>query len=502
MVKNYYEKICRGEEVRRNLISLRSALSDEKERRSFAYLLAGDFTKLTLLLEHEDPKVRKNAALILGKMESEDLLPVLFDAYKREKTLFVRPDYLQAMMELDYQAYLPALKKRLSFLREADPQAEGEKHRNEEIRMLQQMVLRYERPVPHRFIGYDCKKTVLLTVNRSQREATAEQFPAGQVTFLQGSLRIKETALGDILPVRTYSEILFPLEGIGILADDPEKIGEMLAKSSLPALVQELHEGAPPFYYRIELKSTLAPEKKGAFIRKVSEALERSSKGLWINTASEYELEIRLLQRKDGTYLPMVKFYTIKDRRFRYRKESVSVSMSPVNAALAVRLALPYLKKDAQILDPFCGTGTMLIERNYAVRARTMYGTDTSGEAIEKARINTAAAGMNVNYINRDFFAFTHEYLFDEIITEFPQTAKNVPPDRIRELYRRFFEHAGALMKEEAVMILYSSEPSYVRAEVKKYPEYRIREAFVLNERNKTTLFVIEVRKDRNSPAI
>lgn len=495
MVKEYYEKICAGEEVRGNLISLRSTLSDEKEKRSFAYLLAGDFTVLTRLLKHEDPKVRKNAALILGEMESEDLLPILFDAYQKEETLFVRPDYLQAMRKLDYRPCLPALKKRLETLSGISTADEGKKHRNEEIRVLRQMVLQYEAPVPHRFTGQDYRKSVILTVNRSQREATAKQLPDGKITMLQGGIRIKEAALGDILPIRTYSELLFPIEGMIIPAAGPEEIGKILADGRLFSLVQGLHEGIPPFYYRIELKSTLPPEKKGAFIRRLSEAFEQASGGTWINTASGYELEIRLLQRKDETWIPMVKFFTIKDRRFRYRKEYTPASLAPVNAALAVCLARPYLKKDAQILDPFCGVGTMLLERNYAVRARTMYGIDILGEAIEKARINTAIAGVTVNYINRDFFAFEHEYLFDEIITEFPQVTQSRQRPLIRELYGKFFDHAGKLLKDEAVMILYSSEPSFVREEVKKYPQYRIRESFVINERKGTTLFVAEVKK-------
>ena len=74
MVREYYEKICAGEQVRTNLIALRDSLKEERTRREFAYLLGGDFETLTELLKNDDPKVRKNAALILGKMESEDLL--------------------------------------------------------------------------------------------------------------------------------------------------------------------------------------------------------------------------------------------------------------------------------------------------------------------------------------------------------------------------------------------------------------------------------------------
>ncbi|MCD8023841.1 MAG: HEAT repeat domain-containing protein, partial [Lachnospiraceae bacterium] len=126
MVKEYYEKICAEEDTRANLISLREELKDEGKLREFAYLLGGDFSKLCALLQHEDPKVRKNAALVLGKMESQDLLPVLFDAYQKEDTLYVRADYLKAISELDYRPIAQKLEQHLSMLRDSVGQAESE----------------------------------------------------------------------------------------------------------------------------------------------------------------------------------------------------------------------------------------------------------------------------------------------------------------------------------------------------------------------------------------
>ena len=113
MIREYYEAICNGVDVRANLIALRNALKDEKEIRAFAYLLGGDFSVLGSLLVHEDPKVRKNAAILLGKMESEDMLPLLFETYQKEETRFIRADYLKAMEHMDYAPYLGKLQERL-----------------------------------------------------------------------------------------------------------------------------------------------------------------------------------------------------------------------------------------------------------------------------------------------------------------------------------------------------------------------------------------------------
>ena len=42
MVKDIYESICRGEDVRANLICLKQLIADKKEK-CIAYMLAGDF---------------------------------------------------------------------------------------------------------------------------------------------------------------------------------------------------------------------------------------------------------------------------------------------------------------------------------------------------------------------------------------------------------------------------------------------------------------------------
>ncbi len=75
-------------------------------------MLAGDFRKLAALLKDKDAKIRKNAALILGELESEDVLPWLYEAYEKEKQLFVRESYLKAMEKLNFSQMLPKLKKR------------------------------------------------------------------------------------------------------------------------------------------------------------------------------------------------------------------------------------------------------------------------------------------------------------------------------------------------------------------------------------------------------
>lgn len=525
-IREYYERVCAGDQLRQSLIALRDALKDEKNRREFAYLLGGDFSKLCALLEHEDPKVRKNAASILGKMESEDLLPVLFDAYKKEQTLFVRADYLKAMAGMDCSPLLGALRERLTQLRGTETLPEERKHVQEEIRALQEIVLRYEKRERHRFTGWDEPLEIILTVNRCLREVTARQITTGKLTMLAGGIRIEGAKVGELRAIRTYREMLFPIPGRNTVPDDISRsdavlpgtaeqdtgavsrgeaegrqtgklfaiqaaqIGTALAAPVL-TLARRLHQGDGAFPFRLELKAKTEPERKGAFLRRISDALEQASGGELFNSVSNYELEIRLLERKDGTYLPMVKFLDISDTRFAYRRDSIASSIAPVNAALVAELARPYLKEGAQVLDPFCGVGTMLIERDRAVKAGIIYGIDIFGEAIEKAKANTERAGCQIYYVNKDFFEFEHGYRFDEIISDLPQVTAAHPLEEIRGLYREFFAVAGRFLQPEALLVLYTTEPRLVIDAVRDRREYEIIEKHTMNEKNGAGVFII-----------
>lgn len=496
MIREYYKNITAGENIRANLIALKEQLNDEAERRAFAYLLGGDFSVLCGLLKHDDPKVRRNAARILGQMESEDILPELYEAYAQEQTRFVRADYLKAMAAMDCEVYADQLASRLEELRSIEAAPEEQKHVSEEIRMLQMLVMKYKKRQQHRFSGQKSEEDLILVTNRCQREVTARQISQirqvkkENITLLAGGVRVRGVKPKDILNIRTYSEMLFPLAAPELPGKDPESIGKLIAGPMLEKL-ENLHESGDAFTFRIELKGTIASDKKGVYIRKISDALEKASGRKLINSVTDYESELRLLEKKDGTYVPMLKLYTDPDKRFAYRKEVIAASVSPVNAALTAELARPWLREGAQILDPFCGVGTMLIERNKAVPAGIMYGIDIYGEAIDKARNNGAHAGCRINFINKDFFEFEHGYLFDEVITNLPQVTAQKTKTEIGMLYRDFLKKIAMHLTKEAVLVLYVQEVQLLKEALQKSGGYRIEKTYLISEKNGTSVFVL-----------
>ena len=219
--------------------------------------------------------------------------------------------------------------------------------------------------------------------------------------------------------LRTYRELLFPIR-LKQEAEQAEVLADEVWQSGIGDFLKECHKQGTPFRFRVEIRADMENDKRASFAKKFAIQLERVSARWLINSTGDYETEIRLIKKKDGSFAPFLKLYTIPMRRFSYRKNVVAASIHPSLAAMLVSLAKPYLKENAQILDPFCGVGTMLIERDIAQPAREKYGIDIFGPAIEGARENASLAGEKINFIHRDYFDFKHDYLFDEIITNMP----------------------------------------------------------------------------------
>lgn len=224
--------------------------------------------------------------------------------------------------------------------------------------------------------------------------------------------------------------------------------------------------------------------------KKTAAAVERAFDGRLVNSVSHYEAEIRLIVNREGGVKPFLILFTLPDHRFSYRKFYVASSMRPQTAAGILALAKPYLKEYAQVLDPFCGVGTLLLERRFAGSVRSAYGIDTYGEAIQKARANTRLTGMPVNYINRDFFDFTHEYPFDEILTDMPDVSGE--RGQTDELYRRFFEKSAGLLAERGRVFCYSREMSLVKKHLRLSGRFRLLAEFCILEKSGAYLFVLE----------
>ncbi len=492
MVKEQYESLKTGGNLRKDLIALKQELKQEESRQELLEILKGDYTVLLDLLCHEDAKVRGNAAVVLGRLKQNEFVAPLYETYRKEQKLFVKSSYLSALSELDISSCRAGLEERLNSLEHYKPKEEEEKHIREELKVLRNLLHTGQSRQKHRFRGYDETYELILTTGKQYQKITASQVHGGKITILKSGVRVITSHIRPILKIPTYGELLFPLN-IGKVEPDPGQAARALAQSDLMELLDRAHKAEDSYYFRLGVHSRMPLDKRSDFAGKCAFALERETGRRLYNSTSDYEVEIRLTERKDGTFLPLVKLYTFGENRFAYRKRTVAASIRPEQAALIAHLAEPYLRERAQILDPFCGVGTMLIERDRLCPARVMYGIDIFGEAIDGARENTALAGKTVNFIQRDFFAFQHDYLFDEIITNMPDRGR-----RTREehdlFYGDFFAKAKEVLTEQGRIILYSNEKNYVKKQLRLRKEFILLQEYNMDEKGIYSLFIIGKR--------
>lgn len=487
------KELEKRENIRTNLSALRQQIKSEEVKQQLIQKMDKLGDSFLEFLKHEDAKTRKNAALLLGDLAYEPAVETLYNGYVEEKTLFVRASYLQALAELDITEKLPDLRDALQQLLEMEVEPDNKKHIDEEIRALRKIIIQNEGIQRHTMDIKGKKVSVILLTNRIQRETIRRTIEDGVATLHPLGVHVETEHLEKVMQLRTYRDMVFPLQMDGFLPADATKAAEGIVNGKILEILDSLHKEGGEYYFRIEVKSAMDLEARSTFTRKLASELERLSKGRLINSTSDYEVEIRLIANKDGLFFPCLKLSTIKSKRFAYRKNAIAASIHPSTAALIMELSKDYLKENAQIMDPFCGVGTMLIERNKKMPAREMYGTDIFGEAITFARENTDAAGVKINYIHRDFFDFKHGYLFDEIVTNMPLRGKKSKQE-MDEFYANFFEKAKEILAEDATIIMYTNEIGFVKKQLRLQKEYSILQETSMQPKNDFYLLIMRYK--------
>lgn len=464
----------------------------------------------------EDPAASDEAPTA-SDFPSAEVASYLYAAYKAEETMFVRSAYLEALKCFDCEPYRAELMERLTFLKE-ESWAEGDlKHVREERHAIESLFEASASEMKSEFKGLDREMGILLVIDEAVREAAQTELGAG-ARVVPGGVRLTTSSWKKVQSCRLYKEALFPVplrKGSQITVSN---MGSLVADSKLIPMVDELlkaagdstqtgsagenavsvgnavenagsvggaaenagsvgsageNAGAREHPFRMEIRSSSDEDRSGAALKRAAAELEEASKGRLRNSKTAYEFTLVLMAKRDGSLSPYIKLPDSTDHRFDYRKNSEATSMSAVMAAEAVQMIRPYLKDGAQVIDPFAGVGTLLIERAKAVPHGDLYATDIYGHAVIGGRENAELAGVNITYINRDFFDFKHDYPFDEVITEFPDLF-NKEAEEKEEFFRNFFQSAMEVTADKAMLFLISAEDKVMHKHIRLNPELRI----------------------------
>lgn len=490
-MQKVYESLKQGMEVRKNLIELKQMLKEESALETYLSMTEDD-ELIASFLADEDAKTRKNAALVLGLVQSQESMEKLWEAYRTETQLFVKSAYLSAMQKLDCRAYEKQLKDRYQELLAFQPAEDERKHIQEELKELRRIVIQFDGGITkHKFIGYDKPQDFILTTLKNYQDTTSVQIETGATRMIPMGVQVARGNIREAMRIRTYRELLFTLRCDKNLPPRPSVIAGELARSNMIRVLRELHKGEAPFYFRLEIRSSMPLDKKSNFAKKLAAEIEQRTNRFLVNSTDHYEVELRFLENRNGGFYPCMKLYTIPVKRFSYRKYTTAASMHPSLAALLVELASSWLTSHARVIDAFCGTGTLLIERIYALSVRAAYAVDIFGDAIQGARENAGIAHLKINFLQRSYLDFTTDLLFQEVWADMPVHVQKTK-EEMEEFYHVFFDKSEQLLEEHGRIFLYSNEHGLVKKHLRLRTSLKLQQEFCIREKDGAYFYIIE----------
>lgn len=378
-----------------------------KKQAGRAFLANEPVEHLAAFLSDTDAKTRKNAAILLGALDNRAYVPHLIDALERETQQFVRPSIVLAL------GALGGAKAKKALLDLPIP-SDGGKHARAMRDAIQKAGSRLIPAKNRAFTALPKPMELLLApVSGLMDTLIREGRDKGIPLRHKGGYATIETAdYAALFRLRCFYEVLIPIANAVPL--NPRAFASMLRERKVYDLLNAMHDGAGPFALRLELKAKGLD--RAAFASAFFSQLDGER---FINAPSSYDVELRAVQ-KNGTAALYLRLYTYPDPRFSYRSGAVAASMHPAAAAAILYAHRDRMKPDHTVLDPFCGAGTLLIERAQIMDAARLTGIDISPEACRIARANSKNAGLPIRVYNRDSRGFSNKDRVQEIICNLP----------------------------------------------------------------------------------
>lgn len=222
-------------------------------------------------------------------------------------------------------------------------------------------------------------------------------------------------------------------------------LGARFAQSPVAAEMLRLTPAVPPAYRLSVNLSSADTSRRRDWIQDFATAVT-----LLENRATGYSWEVIVKAGKGGILLG-ARPTACRNDRFAYRKEDVPASLHPTLAAAAVRLAAhPY-----QVLaDPFCGSGTLLAERALVAPYRQMFGFDSSPKALQAARGNLADF-ERISLKQADFAQVAALEPLDLIITNPPYGQRVATVSHARRLHAQLDEIAAKVLRPGGALVVF-----------------------------------------------
>jgi tRNA (guanine6-N2)-methyltransferase len=190
--------------------------------------------------------------------------------------------------------------------------------------------------------------------------------------------------------------------------------------------------------------------------RAISQAIAERSDHTWRLSPEEADLEFW------ATLLPgeLILAIRLSDERMRHRDYKVAHLPGSLRPSVAAALAL--LSEPAPedvVLDPFCGAGTVLIERAHLGRYRLLIGCDRDPNALSAAQENVGPRYKPLELHRWEAPALPlPDSSVGKIITNLPWGARHGSHEENRRVYPRVFQEFHRLVAPGGRIVILTGE--------------------------------------------
>lgn len=424
-----------------------SVLSKKKSLNINTILEYKNLDLLNTLITSEDAKTRKNTYITIGNSQNEKLKPFLISAIKTETTFFAIPSLILALG--NFKNSLEIINEFKSNLNLDDC---PEKIKTEIELTFFKAIDKQSEHNELSFKGFNKNLNFLLTTQKNLKECLRTEIGnnLSQKEIDEGII-VSTPDINSIFKFRCFYKCLIFNENLYKINKNYQEISKNLINLIKNIDFLSIFDNFSKINYRIS--SNVKNNEISKFIYStISENFSYMQ-----NSPSKYDIEIILEEVNDKLSIFInPTFY--KDTRFNYRIEDLPASINPVTSAIVNKFTTKYIKNPANVLDPFCGTSTMLIEHSFINRNATLYGVDISKFATEKSFKNANSLNIKLNLTHSDILKFNSDIKFDLIVSNLPFGTRVGNHKNNLALYENFVKLLPQFLSKNSYAFLYSTE--------------------------------------------
>jgi 23S rRNA G2445 N2-methylase RlmL len=391
------------------------------------------------------PQARRIAAIEMGKRGGAGAVAALRDALKREELAWVRASMILALGKLggeEARAVLASIEAR------SDGEAEA----------LRKARDRVSGPA----VGFSWRGDPVMFASVPVGLEDVAIAEAGNATFIRrGTIALPARARG----LRCIYDLRF------LIAEGAAGAFAETVKNAQVRWREWISSASDVLPYRFSLENVrVAKREFNELLRLARETF--SPQGL-VDSPSSYAAMLRIEADPDATRIWLVPTFEA-DTRFTYRVSDVGASINPVVGACLARL----VRRGGRsvVVDPTCGSGTLLIERALLDPGTMLSGIDISPTAIRASTANVIASGLAARIAVRqgdggDAAAWPEHC--DEVLANLPFGMRT--EDRnLDGLYRRIVGNIARTLNPGGRALLYTTNAKTIIALLRRTVKLKV----------------------------